>query len=67
MKHAINEQRHEIQQCIRGTEQLLGAPNPHRQEILKVISEDRLQQLLQLDENNLKNLTYEQIKGAPPR
>lgn len=64
MKQMINERRHQIQQFVRETEKIRQLP--HRQQILKVMPEMRLQQLLQLDEDQLKNLTYEQIKGTPP-
>lgn len=67
MKENVNEQRHQIQQCIRETEQIKASTVQHRQQIAKVISEDRLQQLLQLDEEQLKTLTFAQIKGTERR
>lgn len=63
MKQMINERRHQIQQCVRDAEKFRELP--HRQQILKVMPENRLEQLLQLDEEQLRNMTYEQIKGTP--
>lgn len=65
MKQMINELRHRIQQCVGETEQARVKLNQRRQQIVKVMPEDRLQQLLKLDENQLENMTYAQIKGAP--
>lgn len=67
MKRLINERIHEIDQCVRETQQTRASTNQYRQQTLKVISEDRLKQLLQLDDEHLKTLSYAQIKGAPPR
>lgn len=63
----VNELRHRIQQCVGETDQARVKTNQRRQQIVKVMPEDRLQQLLKLDENQLENMTYAQIKGAPPR
>lgn len=63
MKQMVNERRHQTQQCVRETEKIRELP--HREQILKVISEDRLDQLLQLDEEQLQKMTFEQIKGTP--
>ena len=65
MKQMINERRHQIQQCIREIEEVRELQ--HRQQILLVMPESRLQQLLQLDEEQLRNMTYEEIKGVPTR
>lgn len=65
IKQMINERRHQIQQCVRETEAI--RESPHRQEILKVVSENRLEQLLQLSEEQLQRMTYDEIKGIPKR
>lgn len=67
MKQMINERAHEIQQNNRATEQSRNRMNMQRQEILKLISEDRLKHLMALDVEQLRNMSYAQLKGAPPR
>lgn len=67
MKQVVNERRHEIQQLQREIAQRRDLKNMRRQQITKVIPDDRLQYLLTLDEDHLESMTYRELKGGPPR
>lgn len=55
--------RHQMQQTIRATEELRKSIQPYREQIVKVIPKERLDYLLTLSEEQLDNMSFDDLNG----